>query len=377
MKLRILPLTVLFLLCFGLQAYAQWSSRSLTHDGKTREYMFYLPDGYDESNPASLVFTLHGLGGNMQDFSQLGFDRVADTTNYIVVVPQALSDILAGTAWNSRAGILGYYPNNNVDDKGFLNALVDVMSASYSINPDQVYMCGYSMGGFMSQRMACESNEKFAAFASVAGTLGSGINGCNPGRSIPIAHFHGTEDDVVGYYSNTFGINVEDLKDIWVANNNANPVPIHTALPDLAPDAMTVDHFLYTEGNEDFELFRVNGAEHMWLHRPQNDIAYTEEIIKFFNKTHEPLSVEDHSLAYDIKVYPNPAKEMLHIELPNGNSSSYQIGLYDMLGKLIYQKQASEAKTSIALNNLSLSHGVYVLRLNSSEFSLSQKVIVE
>lgn len=376
-KLRLILFFALSL-CLSSTAIAQWSTHTLSHGGLTREYMLYLPNNYDESNPASLVLTLHGLGGTMQNFSQMGFDRVADTTNYIVISPQAVSDILAGTAWNSRAGILGYYPNSNVDDIGFLNALIDNTIANYAVNPDRVFMCGFSMGGFMTQRMACESNGKFAAFASVAGTIGSGINACSPGRAVPVAHFHGTEDDVVGYYDNTFGINVNDLMTNWITNNSTSTTPIHTALPDTANDGYTVDHYLYTNGNADVELFKVNGAAHIWLNKPANDIAYTEEIIRFFNKTDEPVGIEDLFAYSDIKVYPNPAKEELFINLPNSRTSNnYQIGLYDMLGKLVYQSQTMDNEVRIPLNNLSLNQGIYVLKLDNQEFSYSFKVAVE
>lgn len=377
MKTKLLLLSLGFFICFIFQTHAQWSSHTLQHDGLTRSYMIYLPDNYPATESSSLIFTLHGLGGNMQEFSQTGFDRVADTTNYVVVAPQAETDILAGTAWNSRAGILGYYPNNDVDDIGFLNFLVEYMLDNYSINPDQVYITGYSMGGFMTQRMACEANEKFKAFASVAGTIGSGISDCIPGRAIPIAHFHGTEDDVVGYYSNTFGMNVDDLITLWTVNNNTNPVPIETRLPDLAPDGLTVDHFLYTDGGEDVELYRINGALHQWLRTPANDIDYPEEIIRFFNKTHDPLGIEDIASSQDFIVYPNPVKGDLYINLPVKSLSLYEIGLYDMFGKLLYRTQSSESELQISIDKLNLTSGVYVLQANDNNFNFSKKVLVE
>lgn len=340
--------------------------------------MVYLPDDYPSVQPSSLIFTLHGMGGSMLEFSEAGFDRVADTTNYVIVSPQAESDLIAGTTWNSRAGIFGYYPNSNVDDIGFLNSLADYMVENYFINPDQVYLTGFSMGGFMTQRMACESNEKFKAFASVAGTIGSGISECNPGRAIPIAHFHGTMDEVVGYYINTFGMNVRDLINLWIQNNETSSVAIETRLPNSAPDGFTVDHFLYTEGNEDVELYKVNFAFHSWLRTPQNDIDYPEEIIRFFNKTHDPLGVEDIASDINVVIYPNPVKNDLYIDVPSKNiSGTYDVELYDMYGKQLYKIRSSESQMRISVENLGLSSGMYILHINAGNFNISKKVLVE
>lgn len=377
MKSKLLLLSLGFFVCFTFQIHAQWSSHTFEHDGLTRGYMVYLPDNYPAEEPSSLILTLHGLGGNMQEFSQTGFDEVADSTNYVVVSPQAVADFLAGTAWNSRAGIFGYYPNSDVDDIGFLNSLVDYMIDHYSINPDQVYMTGFSMGGFMTQRMACESNEKFRAFASVAGTIGSGISACNPGRAIPVAHFHGTSDEVVGYYENTFGMNVDDLIALWTQNNNTSSIPIETEFPDSAPDGLTVDHFLYTDGNEDVELYRVNGAFHSWLRTPGNDIDYPEEIIRFFNKTHTLLATEDIAVN-DILVYPNPVKEDLFIQLPIMNpSEKYEISLYSMDGKQLYRAQFFGSESLISMEKLNINSGVYILFVNGNNFNFSKKILVK
>lgn len=378
MKTRFLYLSFSFILCFTLQAQAQWSTHRLSHDGVNRKYMLYLPQNYNPSTPASLILTLHGLGEIVENFSQRGFDQVADTTNYIVVAPQAMDDILTGPAWNSRAGLFGYYPNTGVDDIGFLNELVDTVIANYSINQNQVYICGMSMGGFMTQRMACESNEKFKAFASVAGTRGSGIYNCDPGRPIPMAHFHGTEDATIGYYDNNFGWSVDDLISYWVQHNDTDPNPVETRLPDLIDDGYTVDYFYYPNDPVELELFRVNNADHVWLYKDENDISYAEEIIKFFNKTHEPLQIEDSISSYGIKVYPNPAKDKLYVDLPSSKASdSFDIRMFDLIGKLIFETQTNEKITRISLDTLSVGRGIYILEISNSEIRFTQKVVVE
>ena len=370
MKINLLLFLLSLLLFTPLQA--QWVTKRITHSGLNRDYMVYLPNNYTAANPASLIVTLHGLGDTMENFKQIGFAPVADTTNYIAVVPQAVADIIAGTAWNSGAGILGYYPNSNVDDKGFLNVLIDKMQLDYSINPERIYMCGYSMGGFMTQRMACEANDKLTAVASVAGTLGSAITSCRPGRDIPVAHFHGTDDATVGYYNNTFGNSVDELITSWVQNNNVNPIPEYSALPNTMNDGYTVDHYLYSEGNADVELFKVNGANHVWLKKPANDIDYAQEIIRFFNKTQQPLGIEN--LEYtSVLIYPNPTRDEIFIQ--TGNSQSVEVTFFDTLHRKIVNITATP-ETAISLKSLRLQSGLYLMAIQSKTGTSTHKIII-
>lgn len=368
---------VLTLIAFG-NSYSQWSTHTMTHDGIQRDYRLYLPDNYNSNNPASLIFTLHGLGDTMDNFSLVGFDKVADTTNFIVVVPQAIADIIAGTAWNSQAGIYGYYPNTHIDDIGFLNTLTDNLINQYAIDTDRVFMTGYSMGGFMTQRMACESNTKFAGFASVAGTIGSGMTGCSPNRPVPVAHFHGTADSTVDYNNNSFGMNVPDLINTWVAINNTSSIPIHTVLPDTSNDGFTIDHYLYTEGNADVELFKVNGADHQWLYKPLNDIAYTEEIIRFFLKNTTPLSTNSIEIENKITVFPNPVSDYLTIRIGNQrNVQQADVIFYDVLGRTVYQTNFSGTDFSFSPKNHGILPGVYLVKIELENTAFTKRIVVE
>jgi polyhydroxybutyrate depolymerase len=198
MKRKIL-LFALISFIFCSQANALWTNKTMVFGGLTRSYRVYQSPNYNTSVPASLLIALHGLGDNMTNFSGIGFNYIADTANIICIFPQAVSDPYAGTAWNSGAGEYGYYPNSSVDDIGFINALIDTSKAHYSIDASRVYLCGFSMGGFMTEKMALQSNNKIAAFGSMSGTFGNGVTAHNPGRHVPIAHFHGTSDSTVYY----------------------------------------------------------------------------------------------------------------------------------------------------------------------------------
>lgn len=379
MKSKIL-FTVIIAALTSLQATAQWTSKSFVFESTVRQYSEYVSPDYNASVPASLVIMLHGLGGSMTNFYTAGIDIIADTANIIAVAPQALIDVYAGAAWNSGAGVSGYYPNATINDVGFINALIDTVISGHAINLQQVYLCGMSMGGFMTQRMACESNQKIAAFASVAGTIGNGISLCNPGRAVPVAHFHGTSDQTVGYYVNSFGINVDSLIRFWVSKNKCDTTAVHTVFPDIAGDGYTVENFLYPDvlNNSHVELFRVNNAAHVWLVKPLNDISYTEEIWKFFRKHKLQTSIKDVSADAGLNVFPNPAGDNININiLRKTTDKKFFVQLYSMQGMEVFSGQFSTACFSIPTDKNKMKNGIYLLRISGEEANYNKLVVVE
>lgn len=316
---RNLLVAVIFLIIYQMPAKAQWTSNSLIHDNIERTYRLYLPDGYTATGQYSLVIGIHGLGDNAINFGNAlsEFKSIADTAHIILAYPQGLKNPIIGNGWNAGAGALGIYPSADIDDVGFINALTDSLQNKYPIIKEQTYLFGFSNGGFMTQRMACEANEKFTAFASIAGTIGNKINDCNPDRKVPILHLHGTSDINVGYSNNLFGISVDSLMKLWVKNNSCNPEPVTTKLPDLKQDGLTVDHLVYNNCNKAVELFRVNNAAHILLNANNNDISYCAEIWKFFrnNTPHDVTSTTLNLPKKELKIYPIPATDKITIDV--------------------------------------------------------------
>jgi polyhydroxybutyrate depolymerase len=372
---------LLFVLAiFCLYANAQWTNKSYVYQSKTRQYRIYVSPSYNASDPASMVITLHGLGDNMTNFSQLGFNYIADTANIIVVVPQALSDVYAGTAWNSGAGQSGYYPNSAINDVGFLNSLIDTIKANYAIDPSRVYMCGFSMGGFMTERMALQSNTQIAAFASMSGTVGDAITTYAPGRSVPVAHFHGTMDSTVFYVNNTYGIDPVTLINFWVTNNGCNPVPDSSQFSNTATDGITVDLFKYSGSSLDNDvwLFRMNGADHTVLYQPDNDITEIIEIWYFFNRHKNITAGIQTQAAFEtnIQVYPNPANSFIDLILPE-TSEKLVVELFSIQGSCLYSEQVTGSLHQISLDDAKFTNGIYFLRVTGESVNASRRIVIQ
>jgi len=357
-------------------ANAQWTDKSMNFGGLTRTYRVYKSPNYNSSNPASLIIALHGWGDNMTNFSNtLNFSPIADTANIICVYPQAASDLFVGTAWNASAGLSGYYPNGFVDDVGFLNALIDTILANYAIANNRIYMCGFSLGGFMTQKMALLSNTRIAAFASISGTIGNGTTYFNPGRVIPIAHFHGVADSVVTYYNNPYGFDADSLVKFWINNNLCFANPVVYNYPDLVNDGITIERFEYSGSTSQSEVwfYKMHGANHYILSRPANDISQSVEVWLFFRRhtlTSNGLNFNNAITTSNITIYPNPASQKVLIKVPAESKLANNIlNIYNTQGQLILSKLIDNEVTEIDIK--SLTSGVYLLKvINVNNFEV-------
>lgn len=348
---------LLFLSLFFSKLSAQ-QTISWDFDGISREYRQYVPSSYDGSEAVPLVIALHGLGDNINNFSGVGFQVLADTAGFITVYPQALVDqFTQSTAWNSGAGTFGIFPNETIDDVGFINAIIDTLSANYNIDQSRVFATGFSMGGFMTNRLACELNDRIAAFASVAGTIGEGVN-CNPGTDVKICHFHGTADGTVGYgidgggtTDNLFGMSVVEYFGFWTSNNGCGAVSLQGAFPDNASDGKTVDYTELGSCDNDSRVvhYKAHGADHEWFFEPNNDITYTIEIWKFF-LGQTPSGLVASSIAENniekIGIYPNPVSDILNLDLIDAKVLT--VSIYSTTGQLVREMSNSNSRIDVS-----------------------------
>ncbi|HRO72861.1 MAG TPA: T9SS type A sorting domain-containing protein [Saprospiraceae bacterium] len=382
MKIRLL-LTGIVCVLIVMSSYAQFETHELKHDGRNRTYYVHVPAVYDASKPASIVIWLHGMGSiSVKDVQKLNepnlFVPVSDTANFLLLVPVAEdSGILGIRAWNSLAGIelLGISPNSNVDDIGFMDAMLDEIIGSYTIDENRIFVCGFSMGGFMTQRLALERNERYAAYASVSGTIGSNIKVKNPGKAIRLAHFHGTSDQTVGYAVNSFGMTVDAMIDFWTTNNQTDKTYTHheviTDTDPVSGKSIETDHYIFSNGKEDIVLYKQNNIDHVWL--TENNLR----IWDFFRNTISTVSTYGGlNDMVNFKIYPNPAHDFLNIEIP-GNENIFSMDLYDVFGRLMMNTIVSASYFQIPLNTSPLKPGIYIVRLKSRDTLYTSRIVIE
>jgi polyhydroxybutyrate depolymerase len=156
--------------------------------GRDRTYTVRLPSSYTGTTPMPLVVAMHGgFGSGTQLENQSQLTVKAEEAGFIVVYPDGVASLLGIRTWNA-GGCCGYAMNQDIDDVGFINALLDTLIADYAIDTQRIYATGMSNGGFMSYRLACELANRIAAIAPVSASMT--IAACQPVRPVPVISFH-------------------------------------------------------------------------------------------------------------------------------------------------------------------------------------------
>ena len=270
------------------------STRTLTHDELERSYILYVPTSVDWNQPVPLVFVFHGGTGNAQSAIRMsGFNEVADQNGVVVVYPNGtgpLSDDKFLT-WNGGS-CCAYAQNNNVDDVGFVRAIVADLQSLAPIDEKRIYATGMSNGGMLSHRLGCEASDVFAAIAPVSGTLN--FSPCQPSQPISVAAFHGTDDRNVPYdggvgQESLVGVDfasVSDSIELWTSANGCG----------RQPQTNTTDNFVHEvwtgcDEKTAVELYTIIGGGHTWpggargwpgADQPTQTLSASQVIWEFF-----------------------------------------------------------------------------------------------
>lgn len=165
---------------------------SLTTPQSVRQYKVHVPASYDGRTAVALTLDLHGYGFTSDDqMKRSGQRQESDRLGFIVVWPQGVAN-----GWNGE-GCCGVAFDLRIDDVGFLRTVIAQIAGRANIDPQKVYVTGWSNGGGIAQRMACEAADVITAIASVSHPLNT--NRCRPTRALSVLAFHGTADTTVPY----------------------------------------------------------------------------------------------------------------------------------------------------------------------------------
>ena len=374
----------------------------LTQDGHERFYIVHLPDGYEDLNEnVPLILNLHAYS-KYALYQQLmtGMEYWSDMQNVITVYPQAIPGPGGVRAWN--CGINGNpdFPTPDVDDVGFISALIDTLIENYSIDPDRIYSCGISNGGFMSYKLACELNDKITAIGSVTGTFAdSDAEECSFERFMPVMDFHGTYDIVVPYFIGDEGwMSVDETVSFWTGHNATDTYETYE-YPDIVNgDNSTVNRFTYTNSSNNVQVvqFQIVGGGHEWPGAGYNsgwnnyDVNAGAELVDFFlqYRLSDFLYVNNNDLLptrFSLhQNYPNPFNPMttLRYELPE--DVLVNITIYDMMGRIVktlVNGSQTAGYRSIQWNtandnNEPVSAGLYLYTIQAGDFRQTKKMLL-
>jgi predicted esterase len=145
--------------------------------------VLFVPPTAAPGTPLPAVFVFHGSGGTGQDArARFGLEGPADG-GAIFVYPTAVQQ----NAWDIRP--------NSFDGRR-LDLLLQKLTQSYCIDPNRIYLAGFSAGAVFTLYMGCNVPGPFHGMAVVAGTDDRFDTSCCTG-TISGMFIHGTADDTI------------------------------------------------------------------------------------------------------------------------------------------------------------------------------------
>ena len=367
-------LITLIALSFTSIIFTQETNETTEINGVTREYIQYLPVGFNPTTESlPVVFVLHGLGGNNSDMESIGFKQIGDTARCISIYPQGLINSFGQTSWDN-----GTLLAPDVDDISFFNFMIDDLILNYNVDITRVYFTGFSMGSIMSHHLACVLNNRIAAIGTMSGTMSTNdISNCVPVYKTPVMHVHGTADATVPYAGSALPSLslVTETMNFWINVHGCSATVDSTQLADSSNDGFTVDRFVYQNCDplSSVELWRVNGGGHSFFYEPVNDFTESIDIWMFFRKwTHtNPTSVGINDISEMLfSISPNPSTGIFNIK----TDVSSQIFVYTTAGKLVHNQPIPLGETVMNLTHLE--HGIYILKYGVTG-ALIQRVSIQ
>lgn len=245
----------------------------LESGGAERAYLLYVPASY-RGEPVPLVLNFHGSGGAPENqLATSAFGKLADREGFVVAFPAGVfTNSVTARSWNANL-------EPGVDDIRFARDVIADVARKIAVDPARIYTTGFSGGGRMSSRLACELADLLAAAAPVAGLQYP--DGCTPARAVPIITFHGKADPVNHYRLEEdsrpyWRMGVETAVDRWLAADGCIDDPEISA----AGPRVELRRWADCRADAEIVFYVIEGGGHVW---PANA---SELIWAFFARHH-------------------------------------------------------------------------------------------
>ena len=371
---------VLALACFTTRA----QSDSILVGGLQRTYTLRLPSVYDGNTPLPLVIAMHGgFGSGTQLEGQSQLTVKAEQEDFIVVYPDGVPSPLNIRTWNA-GGCCGYAMNNDIDDVGFISALLDTLIADLAIDTLRVYATGMSNGGFMSYRLACELSDRIAAIAPVAASMT--IDACSPTRPVPVIGLHSYLDTSVPYLggigdgiSNHYNSPQDSVQTAFALH--ANCAVLNDTILDNAE--VTVIRWHECDCEQEMLLYMTRDGGHSWpggqstgIGDPPSTVISANDLMWNFFQQYSlecevSTTVPANASAPSIALHPNPATSSIVVK----GDQLVRITVLDPGGREVLTLSVASSDV-VQCDVGQLAAGRYVVRAYGQDGSISTTPLV-
>lgn len=201
---------------------ARCEARPLPEEGKSkvtirvggmdREFLLFVPSGYDGSRPHALMLVFHGAGPSpdARPRSELEFDVIWNEPSFalpddmVVAAPRARA-----YGWTTRGGDSG--------DIEFAEEVLNHVEDHLCIDAGRLYASGISSGGMLVSNLACRLSERLAAVGTSIGVADPFASCVGHPSPLPIVSVVGSDDGPVTA--------VAEVHRSWARNNGCEMEP--------------------------------------------------------------------------------------------------------------------------------------------------------
>lgn len=288
---------------FGVRGHGSWKPGTASHDITVgpllRNFLLHVPlhhplNSSGTIRPYPLLVVLHGSSSSAEDIRQASqMDSLSEVGRFLVAYPNGVmgGGGLYPSDWNAGA-CCGAAARENIDDVGFIAALIRRVARVLPVDQHRIYIAGFSDGGRMAYHAACQLAPTIAAIGVVSGSLLD--DHCAPSKPVAVIAIHGTSDDQVPYYDvaltppptpvSGVAAQLPSSVQFWIARNGCSTGTVSR------PTADVVQTSFGSCLGADVVFYTIESGLHAWPSEPagagsqppMNELAASRVITEFF-----------------------------------------------------------------------------------------------
>lgn len=247
---------------------AGFTAHEETVNGEVRRWLTYVPSSYT-GEPMPLVLVMHGYTASMYAIAEESrWYDVAEKNGFIVLFAQGLvrpADLMGNiptAMW--LAGAFSVLASEGTDpdvDIKFIDTLLTMVEAEYSIDTTRIYATGHSNGSLMTWAVGTSLAERIAAIAPI-GYMWDATDYIDENIIMPTWSFLGEYDSAGDPELVEGGTTVKTLQ-AWNKHNGVDEDTVAQTLS--CNDAFVTQNFCNDEGVPLVRFTEVKDTPHVYL----------------------------------------------------------------------------------------------------------------
>lgn len=342
-----------------------------TNNNLSYGFLEYLPENFDDTSGQKfpLVIFLHGIGENGDGSATALQNELLGSNNTRAQDPPSIINSqnkdYEAIMLSPQSGS-GWWASNAADQ---VKQIYDFAIANYPVDLDRVYVTGLSAGGTGTLRFVEKYPELVAGIVTIA-PANPLVDYSESLSNLPAWLFVRHEAlanntiKTADVLAQLMGANVS----VW----DYHPRPYYVANRDITMQLVENTHWDTQEGvfapdTRIATTFYGKQGHSGWAETYMNDTMWSWLFAQ--NRQNNILSVSDNSsLNSTISIYPNPAKENLHIKT---NRSNIMLSLFDSMGKQLLIQENQDVDISF------LQKGIYIIRIEDITGEVLNKKVIK